>query len=293
MVRIRVIEPGFLTSVQDLGRFGFAHLGVSACGAADSLSLRAGNRLVGNPDGAAALEMTLRGGTFRFESETAVALAGAEFDASLDGQPAPFWRTLRARPGGELRIGAARTGARCYLCVARGIAVEPLLGSAATDLRAGFGGFGGRALRESDLLTAGGVAAKSCGTDAPHLAKHLRGPVIRVTANHDVTALCVAPYTVSENSNRLGIRLTGPALDGAEVLTEGVSLGAVQVPPDGQPIILFVDQQTTGGYAKLANVISADLPKVGQLRPRDCVVFEQVDYAEAIRALREQESELP
>jgi antagonist of KipI len=170
----------------------------------------------------------------------------------------------------------------------------PVLGSRATDLRAAFGGLEGRALRKGDALETGGQTGRPSTADAARLRRFLRGPVIRVTANGETAPLCAAEYTVREESNRLGIRLSGPPLNGDEdLLTEGVALGAVQIPPDGQPIILFVDQQTTGGYAKLAHVISADLPKVGQLRPRDRVRFELVDFETALEALREQEKELP
>jgi antagonist of KipI len=292
---IRVVEPGFQTTIQDLGRFGFAHLGVSPCGAADSLSLRAGNRLTGNPDRAAGLEMTLTGGSFAFEHDTVFALTGSEFDAFLDGRAAPFWRATAAASGARLEIGPAREGARCYLCVAGGFEVPAVLGSKSTDLRAGFGGLEGRALRRGDRLSVGDCAGPPATADAAHLRRFLRGPVIRVTANGDTARLCAAEYTVREDSNRLGLRLSGPVLEteGRELLTEGLAPGAVELPPSGLPIILCVDQQTTGGYAKLAHVVSADLPKVGQLRPRDRVRFRTVDLAAALEALRQQESELP
>jgi antagonist of KipI len=257
--------------------------------------LRAGNRLTGNPDNAAGLEMTLSGGSLLFEQDTIFVLTGSEFDAALDGRAVPFWRAASAKAGARLEIGATRDGARCYLCVAGGFEVPPVLGSRSTDLRSGFGGFEGRALCKGDRLPIGHCANRQASVDAAHLRRFLRGPVIRVTASGDTTALCAAEYTVREDSNRLGLRLSGPPLQngGPEPLTEGVALGAVQLPPSGLPIILFVDQQTTGGYAKLAHVISADLPKLGQLRPRDRVRFLTVDLAAALEALRQQESELP
>ena len=294
MTSIRVLKPGLQTTIQDLGRFGLAHLGVSPCGAADSLSFRAANRLLGNPDNAAGLEMTLTGASLEFEHGTTLALAGAEFPASLDGRAVPFWRATNASAGARLEIGPAREGARCYLCVAGGFEVPAVLGSKSTDLRAGLGGLEGRALRRGDRLAAGDGAGSPAATDAADLRRFLRGPVIRVTANGDTVPLCATDYTVSQNSNRLGLRLSGLPLptEPGELLTEGVALGAVQLPPGGQPIILFVDQQTTGGYVKLAHIISADLPKVGQLRPGDRVRFRTVDIATALDALREQEREL-
>jgi antagonist of KipI len=277
--RIRVISPGLLTTVQDLGRPGYAHWGISASGAADALSLRVGNRLVGNPEGAAGLEMTLAGGTFEFESITVVSLTGGYFEASI-----PMWTGVALKPGEVVRCGHARSGARAYLCVAGGIAVPLVLGSASTHLLTGLGGWDGRALKRGDVLPVGatqGRIAAGRRMDPPP-----RQTVIRVTSVASAEPLCRPEWQVQEDSNRMGLRLHGPALAGhtGHMLTEGVPLGAVEVPPDGQPIILFVEHQTTGGYPKLANVISADFHAVGQLRPRDMVRFELVSI-EAARAL--------
>jgi antagonist of KipI len=269
--------------VQDLGRPGYAHQGISASGAADALSLRAGNLLVGNAEGAAALEMTLAGGTFEFESGALVALAGADVDASI-----PLWRTAEVKPGEQVRCGHARSGARCYLCVRGGIATPLVLGSASTHLVTGLGGFEGRALKRGDVLTLGpasdNVPRRTASAPAPHSA-------IRVTAGGEPVELCGATWQVSEDSDRMGLRLRGPvfARGAGHMLTEGVPLGAVQLPPDGQPIILFVEHQTTGGYPKIANVISADFHAVGQLRPRDQVRFEPVSIDAALALLRQQE----
>jgi antagonist of KipI len=243
--------------------------------------------LVGNAEGAAALEMTLAGGIFEFESGALVALTGADFDASI-----PLWRTTEVEPGEQVRCGHARAGARCYLCVRGGIAVPLVLGSASTHLVTGLGGFEGRALRRGDVLTLGsandpansGVARRTVAAPASH-------PAIRVTAVWESVHLCGPVWHVSEDSDRMGLRLRGPALASGtgHMLTEGVPLGSVQLPPDGQPIILFVEHQTTGGYPKIANVISADFHAVGQLRPRDQVRFELVSIEAALALLRRQE----
>jgi len=300
---MNVVEPGFLTTVQDLGRFGFAHLGVSPCGAADSVSLRVGNRLAGNAESAAALEMTLAGGKFRFEQETVIALTGSEFGTMLDGQPVQMWTAIRAKEGAELHVGHARGGARCYLCVGGGIVVEEILGSSSTDLRAGFGGFNGRALRRGDRLSLGSPTGPPLSVEPREFHGFSGGSTLRVTRGPQahmfspdaLRRLCAAEYRVRDDSNRLGVRLSGEPireLTREQLLTEGVSLGAVQIPPDGQPILLFVDQQTTGGYPKLANVILADLPKLGQLAPRNSVRFAEVDLAPAHAALRYREARL-
>jgi len=280
-----VISPGLLTTVQDLGRPGYAHLGISASGAADALSLRAGNRLVGNPEGAAGLEMTLGGGTFEFEARAVVALTGADCDASI-----PMWRAVWVRPGMQVRCGHVRSGARCYLCVRGGIDVPLVLGSASTHLLTALGGLEGRALKREDVLAVGVGAGRSAGWQARMPAPH-RSSTIRVTSPSSAYDLCGTTWQVKDDSNRMGLRLLGPALERrtGHMLTEGVPLGAVQAPPDGQPIILFVEHQTTGGYPKIANVISADLHTVGQLRPRDEVRFEQVSIDAALTLLKAQE----
>jgi len=280
---IRVLAPGPLTTVQDLGRHGYAHLGVSASGAADALSLRAANRLVGNHENAPALEMTLAGGAFEFEPPAVVALTGAAFEADL-----AMWRAAEVR---ALRVGPSRDGARCYLAVRGGIDVPLVMGSASTHVVTGLGG---RPLRKGDTLHVGGaVVSKPCRAAAVPPA---RGGPLRVTPGPQAgwfsDALYRHQYLVTEASDRMGLRLKGPPLEAHEghMLTEGVPLGAVQVPPDGQPIILFVEHQTTGGYPKIANLIGADLHAAGQLRPRDIVVFEAVDFERALELWRAQEA---
>jgi len=273
-----------LTTVQDLGRPGYAHLGISASGAADALSLRAGNLLVGNPEGASALEMTLAGGTFEFKEGTFVALTGADFEASI-----PLWTPVWVKPGQQVRFGHARSGARCYLCVSGGIDVPLALGSASTHLLTGLGGFEGRALKRGDVLALGEPHRAPAGRRVP--APPAPGGIIHVTSPVSARALCRETWEVKEDSDRMGLRLRGAALAShtGHLLTEGVPLGAVQVPPDGQPIILFVEHQTTGGYPKIANVISADFHALGQLRPRDRVRFEQVSLDAALTLLDAQE----
>lgn len=303
MNTIEVREPGLLTTVQDLGREGFGPMGVSPSGAADAVSLRLGNRLVGNDENAAALEMTLTGGAFHFTCEAAIALTGSDFGATLDGAPIAPWESFQARAGALLRLGATRSGARCYLCVHGGIAVEPFLGSASTHLLSGLGGFAGRALRRGDVLPIGPAAVpfRNRRADASALQALAPRKVLRVTVGPQADwfpesvqrTFYASTYRVAENSNRMGLRLENrdavpsPA---RELLTEGAPLGAIQIPPSGQPIILFVEQQTTGGYPKIANVIAADVHSLGQLRPRDEIRFERVEFPEAQSLLREQDN---
>ena len=286
MSGIRVVSPGMLTSVQDLGRFGWAHFGVSASGAADPLALRAGNLLVGNAENAAALEMTLIGGAFEFESNAVIALTGSDFGAGL-----PLWSAIEVKAGQTVRCGPTRSGARCYLCVRGGIGVRKVMGSASVHVMTGVGG---RPLRAGDTLPIGDEAVRRPRQKAAP-ADLVREGAMRVTAGPQAAwfggELYAGGYTVSEESNRMGLRLRGEAIPSpaGHMLTEGVPLGAIQVPPDGQPIVLFVEHQTTGGYPKPANVISADFWRLGQLRPRDQVRFERVTIEEALGLLHDQE----
>jgi antagonist of KipI len=308
MSLIEVRAPGLLTTVQDLGRDGFGPVGVSASGAADPVALRIGNRLVGNAEGAAALEMTLIGGTFLFPERAVVTLAGSDFAATLDGKCIQIWSSFEIGAGQALQLGPTRSGARCYLCVRGGIDVKLFLGSASTHLLSGLGGFQGRALRKGDIMkigTAGGtfrtfrkmtVGSKALAHLSPRKVLRVTdGPQSEWFSDDARKAFYSATYRVAEESNRMGLRLDGAPIVSAlsgEMISEGVSLGAVQITAGGLPIILFVEQQTTGGYPKIANVISADLASLGQLKPRDEIRFERVDLETARTLLLDQEKVL-
>jgi antagonist of KipI len=322
MSSLQVQAPGLLTTVQDLGRQGFGPLGVSPSGAADPISLRLGNRLVANDEGAAGLEMMLLGGTFVFPEGAIVALMGSDFGATLDDVSLKVGTSVEVRPGQTVRLGPTSSGARCYLCVHGGISVKPFLGSASTHILSGLGGFEGRPLRKGDVVSIGSTTEPFRRRSiAPEVSEHLsRRKVLRVTpgpqaywfSESSLRSFYASTYRVGEQSNRMGLRLERGLERGLEreperkleegleraavsqrgasqMITEGVSLGAVQVPTGGSPIILFVEQQTTGGYPKIANVISADLHRVGQLRPRDEIRFEQVTFDTARSLLMEQE----
>ncbi len=302
MSEIFVQAPGLLTTVQDLGREGFGPIAVSASGAADALALRVGNRLVGNAEGAAGLEMTLLGGTFRFSEDVVAALTGSDFGATLDEVPITVWTSFEARAGQVLRVGPTRSGARCYLCVQGGIEVKLFVGSASTHLLSGLGGHEGRALRKGDVLKIGPsksaprkttVAVKALEQLAPQRILHVTpGPQSDWFSGTAQKAFYESTYRVAEESNRMGLRLEGAALperSRGEMISEGVSLGAVQIAAGGLPIVLFVEQQTTGGYPKIANVITPDLHSLGQLRPRDRIRFERVSWEMARSLFMDQE----
>jgi antagonist of KipI len=307
MSLIEVRTPGLLTTVQDLGREGFGPMGVSPSGAADAVALRVGNRLAGNADGAAGLEMTLLGGSFFFREAAVVAVTGSDFAPALDDRRVETWSSVEIRAGQTLQLGPTQAGARCYLCVRGGIDVKLFLGSASTHLLSGLGGFEGRALRKGDVLKVGRAIEgfrtfRKRNLARRALEKLAPRKVLRVTAGpqsdwfrEEAQKLFYrGTYRVTEESNRMGLRLEGAAIasaPGREMISEGVSLGAVQITASGLPIILFVEQQTTGGYPKIANVISADMSSLGQLRPRDELRFELVEM-ETARALLVGQEEL-
>lgn len=309
-----------LTTVQDFGRDGHGALGVPSGGAADPLSFRLGNRLVGNHDNAPALEMTLTGGAFLFDHDATIVLAGGDLAASIEpsdthtpptpptSAPRPItpWSAVPVHPGDRLRTGPISRGVRAYLCIAGGLAVPSVLGSASTHLAGGFGGFHGRALRAGDQLgfhTAPPRRVPAALSDhARTLAREsLDRRTLRAfpgphTAQFDSSSLFwSSPFTVTTHSDRVGLRLEGPAVPSraaGRMRSEGMPCGAVQVPENGQPIILMVDRPTTGGYPVIACIATADLPTLGQLRPRDTVRFQPVTLAEARELFHERERRL-
>jgi KipI family sensor histidine kinase inhibitor len=293
---IRVLRPGARTTVQDLGRLGWRASGVSPGGAADPFSLRIANLLVGNTEGEAALELTQTGPELEFAAGGLVAVAGAPIDGL------PWGRPVYLAPGERLRLGATTGGLRSYLACAGGFGLPRVLGGGGTDLRAGFGGFGGRALRAGDWLplrSAELPRAPARWHLDPRLRSTVEGAVeLRVLpgpAAADLPGWAERAFTVSARSDRMGLRLEGEAfvrpppgdLDSFPVIP-----GTVQVPPDGRPIVLAADAQTLGGYARLGHVISADLPRLGQLRPGDQLRLREVEIGEARALLAAQERQL-
>ncbi|BDU16127.1 biotin-dependent carboxyltransferase family protein [Lysobacter auxotrophicus] len=290
MRSLHVLAPGLLTTVQDRGRSGWRHLGVAHAGALDAGAARIANRLVGNDGDAAVLEITLRGPTLRLEAPARIALIGAPCAPRLDGESVPHGRPVEL-PAGTLEIGALRGGARAWLAIDGGIDLPPVLGSRSTDLRGGFGGLDGRALRAGDMLPlAPGAARPVDGPTAPAWwidpAHDAHLPIrYRASAHPAASALARRGWTVSASSNRQGLRLQGDALPspGGDGVSEPVAPGTIQLPADGCPIVLLADAQTVGGYAKLGHVIAADLPRLAQCVPGQPLHFAPVDAATAHR----------
>jgi biotin-dependent carboxylase-like uncharacterized protein len=294
---IEIARAGPLASVQDLGRPGWRDRGLSLCGALDEFALRAGNLLVGNVPGAAGLEFTLGAATLRFHADTCIAVTGTDADASLDGRPVRPWWRVRVKAGQTLKLAAPRERMRSYVTVAGGFDLPDMLGSRSTDLKGGFGGLDGRALRDGDRLPLNACPAlpvRTVGLRPPEWTPTVRmlpGPEHEDFSTAAREAFWAADWTVTPQSNRMGYRLAGPVLErerGGELASHGVLPGVVQVPPSGQPIVLLADAQTTGGYPKIGVVIRADLWKLGQLRLGARLRFLPCTPAEAVAALREQ-----
>lgn len=286
---LEAIKAGPQTTVQDLGRFGARHLGVCRAGAMDTLALIVANRLVGNPAGAPALEITLPPASFRLLRDGMLALTGADCQATLDGEPVwPGWRTP-FRAGQVLQLRAPRLGMRAYLALDGGIALPPAMGSASTDLMAGFGGLDGRALRDGDRLPLGAPLPirPRKGVWLPRPGNQIRvchGPEFGLLSKSARERLWHAPWQITPSSNRMGYRLSGPALQlnaPLEMPSHGVLPGLIQLPPDGQPIVLMADAQATGGYPRLGMVASADLWQLGQARLGSQLHFVEASLEEA------------
>jgi biotin-dependent carboxylase-like uncharacterized protein len=299
---IELLRAGPQTTVQDGGRGAWRDRGVSLCGALDDLALAQGNLLVGNPVDAAGLEFTLGGARLRFEVDACIALTGTDAEARLDGLPLrPGWRG-HARAGQTLQLAAPRERMRSYLAVSGGIAVAPQLGSRSTDLKAGFGGWQGRALRDGDRLpiqaAAAGPPRPAIGLRPPDWDARVRvlpGPEYAEFPAASHALLWEADWTLTPQSNRMGYRLAGPVLErerGGELASHGVLPGVIQVPPSGQPIVLLADAQTTGGYPKIGVVIRADLWKLAQLRLGATLRFIPCSREEAVAALRQRKAAL-
>jgi len=305
---IEIIRPGAQASVQDLGRVGFRRFGVGRSGAADSLALQVGNRLLGNAPGAAGIEFTLGRAAMRFHADMRVALVGAECGANLDGVPVWCWHAFDVHRGETLTLPSPRGGTRTYLCVAGGIDVPLVMNSRSTDLKSGYGGFEGRVLREGDKLPAGrpgldeerdwlGVAAPGWALpvnriDDAWAIRMLPGPEYPDFEPAAQAALWQSDWTITPQSNRMGLRLQGPALArraerSGDLLSHGVVPGVMQVPPAGQPIALMSDAQTTGGYPKIGVVIGADLWRLAQVPLGASVRFVQATLDEAAAAQAE------
>jgi antagonist of KipI len=303
---ILVLKPGFLTTVQDLGRIGYQRFGMPVAGAMDGFACRAANRLVRNADMAAVLEITVGGPMLVFERDAVIALTGGDLSPGLDGVALPMWTSVAVSAGVRLSFGRPVNGARSYLAVAGGLDVPLVLGSRSTHLRSRTGGFHGRALITGDRVSWGvprhgdlvhrersiPASLRPAYPGHPQL-RMILGPQRDAFDRHAVGVLTESRYTVSPDSDRMGYRLSGPSLahcGAGEMISDATPIGSLQVPPNRQPILLMADRQTTGGYPKIAVVISADLPLAAQVMPGQTLTFAEVTVARAHALAREQEA---
>lgn len=315
---MRIVDGGLLTTVQDLGRYGYQKIGVSPGGAMDTFSMRMANILVGNPEDAAVLEITLKGPVVEFTSDALIALCGAHLSPEISDLELPHARAVAVRRGSELTFRRATSGCRVYLAVLGGIDVPVVMGSRSTHLRARIGGYDGRPLRADDEVAIGTpsprgrnamVEALSDEVPLPFTLSHryvdeadrrlpsmgsrvrcVRGPHFDDLVDADQHGFFTDRYEVSTEADRMGYRLVGARLSSGrrgDLVSSAVTMGAVQLPSGGEPIVLMADRQTTGGYPVIAQVITADLGLVAQLKPGDAISFVEVDIATAQEALRE------
>lgn len=300
---ITVLKPGLLASFQDLGRFGYQHLGVPVSGAMDGRAHRLANLLAGNAQHEATLEITLVGPTLQFNTAGCIAISGAQLTPSLNGTPIPNNRPITVSPGDKLTFGARTAGLRAYLAWHGGFNLLPVLGSYSTHLRGSMGGYQGRALRRDDTIS---VNTALCASDLDALQEQLwhlkvylpailgllprasvramRGPQTALFTEDSVSSLFTESFRISTDSERMGYRLNGPELtlkSPVQLLSEAISFGSIQVPADGNPIILMADRQTTGGYAKIAHITTTDLPVVAQAMPGESLQFTEITLAQA------------
>jgi antagonist of KipI len=310
MASVLVVKPGLLTTVQDRGRWGSQSFGVSVSGAMDPYSHRLANVLAGNDADAATLEVTIAGPELEFDDARTVVVTGARFDVTIDDRPIAERSAIEVPAGSVLRFGRRLRGSRAYVAISGGIVTPPAFGSRATHLPSRMGGLDGRALRSGDRLPLGVLSRPSRRASSTQMAESsaaftlpeghatlrvLPGPQLDKFSRTAWDVLQSSSYRLASDSNRMGYRLVGPSLETPgrlDVISDATPLGVVQVPPSGQPILLMADRQTTGGYPKIAAVISADISVAGQLGPGDTVTFAACSAQDALAALIAQERSL-
>ena len=300
---LKVITPGPLSTVQDGGRFGYMSTGFGSGGAMDLRAMRIANILVGNNENDGVIEMTMLGLSAEFTCPSVIALTGADMQPKLNGEEIPMYETVEVQAGDKLTMGAAKQGMRGYLAVAGGFDIDPVMGSQSTNLKVKLGGFQGRKLAAGDQIPLRREADLSqCGhnkcapeNDYPQVAvvRVMFGPQEDYFTQKGIDTFLSARYNVSGQSDRMGVRLEGEKIEnknGVDIISDGIAYGSVQIPASGTPIIMMADRQTTGGYAKIATVITADLHKIAQAKPGSFIRFRAVTEKEAVAALKEERS---
>ncbi|MCA1056119.1 biotin-dependent carboxyltransferase family protein [Rossellomorea aquimaris] len=320
---MNILKAGLLTTVQDLGRYGYQKFGVIVSGSMDPIAHRISNWLVGNDENHAVLEMTLTGPLLEFQENSLISICGGDLSPTINGDPVPLWRSVLVKKGSTLKFGRCKSGSRAYLAVAGGIDVPLVMGSRSTYMRAGIGGYGGRPIKEGDLLKHGALQRDSLdmvdyltpyledrdfteidwSISSEFISIHQREKAVRVIAGPEFDffseesrqAFVDQPFKISPQSDRMGYRLEGNPLvlqEEMNMISEAVTFGTIQVPSDGKPIILLADRQTTGGYPRIGQVASIDLPLVAQAKPGEELSFSLITREEAQKLLIEREYQL-
>lgn len=316
---ITIIKPGLLTSIQDLGRYGYQKFGVIASGVMDPLSHRIANILIGNSEKEPTLEITLLGPVIKFEKDAVISICGGDLSPSINGESVQLWRPVFVEKGSLLKFGSIKKGCRAYLAVAGGFEIPMVMGSKSTYLRGGIGGFNGRALKSGDQVQIGfsnsfihyfkkqtenSSFIEAAWSITPDLIPDYAVDVtIRVTkgrqfdmfTNESQEAFFNEPFIVTNQSDRMGYRLSGALLalrKPHEILSEAVNFGTIQAPAEGNPIVLLADRQTTGGYPKIGQIISVDLPIIAQAKPGDRLHFTEISHEDSQRFYLENEKKI-
>ncbi|MCA0970488.1 biotin-dependent carboxyltransferase family protein [Halobacillus litoralis] len=298
----QIEKPGLLTTLQDEGRHGYQQYGIVASGAMDPYALKIANFLVGNKGGEAALEVTVMGPELKVLSDSVIAICGANLSPRLNGHSVSMWKSFAVKEGDLLEFGQPIEGARAYISVAGGYDVPVVMGSKSTYLKAGMGGFEGRSLEKGDVLSkvgnASGVKGRAIRPDeTPTYEREMDirvvpGPHLDAFSEEALRTFLSSTYEVTPQSDRMGYRLKGPKLEhrsSADIVSEAIPLGGIQVPANGQPILLMADRQTTGGYTRIATVISSDIPYLAQAMPGCKLRFREVTVEEAQEVYREKD----
>lgn len=293
-MHIKIISPGPLSTIQDEGRFGYMSVGFSPSGAMDSRAMRIANILAGNNQTDGVIEMTLMGITAEFTCKTVIAITGADMEPEINGNPIPMYRSVAVEKGDILSMKLAKNGLRAYLAAAGGFDIEPVMGSMSTNLKCGIGGFNGRKLmagdelplRRSAELFSVGRRKSYMGEEYPDSieVRVIMGPQDDYFTENGIKTFLNSEYKVTDKSDRMGVRLSGDMIEnkaGVDIISDGIVTGSIQIPPAGTPIIMMTDHQTTGGYAKIATVISTDIRKIAQAKPGTNLKFTAVSERKA------------
>ncbi|NDI35685.1 biotin-dependent carboxyltransferase family protein [Chengkuizengella sediminis] len=322
---LKILKPGMLTTIQDLGRVGYQKYGVVAGGVMDSYAARIANLLVGNEEDAAVMEMSMIGPSIEFQEDSLISICGGDLSAIIDGERVPMWRPIIIKAGSCLQFSNVKSGCRAYLSAAGGISVPEVMGSSSTYLRAAIGGYEGRALKQGDLISVhqsdyiGNTKIQSFlqlystslksfiplpwfvseyslpAYQSQVMIRVMKGREFELFQDESITSLLSETFTIHPQSDRMAYRLNGAQIQlktNLNMISEAVTMGTIQVPPDGFPRILLADRQTTGGYPRIAQVASVDLPLIAQLKPGDSLMFQEVTLEEAEFLYLQQEKDI-